>query len=75
MKVLIVHNSYKQSGGEEVAVAHEAALLRLAGHEVIEYHRSNHEMYALRLWGKLTLLTFPLFDPRRDSCGFGAEVP
>ena len=41
MKVSIVHHSYKQSGTEDVAVAHEAALLRLAGHEVIEYQGSN----------------------------------
>ena len=54
MKVLIVHNSYKQSGGEDVAVAQEAALLRLAGHEVREYRRSNHEVDALSLWGRLT---------------------
>ena len=47
MKVLIVHNAYKQFGGEDVVVAQEAALLRLAGHAVLEYRRSNREIDAL----------------------------
>ncbi len=55
MKVLMVHNSYQQPGGEDVVVTQEAALLRHAGHEVIEYRRSNHEIAALGLGGKLTL--------------------
>jgi glycosyltransferase involved in cell wall biosynthesis len=55
MKVLIAHNSYQQPGGEDVVAEEEAILLRQAGHEVIEYRRSNHEIDALSLWGNLTL--------------------
>jgi glycosyltransferase involved in cell wall biosynthesis len=55
MKVLIIHNSYQQPGGEDIVAAQEAVLLRQAGHEVIEYRRSNHEIKALNLWDKLTL--------------------
>jgi glycosyltransferase involved in cell wall biosynthesis len=55
MKVLILHNSYQQLGGEDVVVAQEAALLRGAGHEVIEYRRSNTEIDDLSLWSKSTL--------------------
>jgi len=55
MKVLIIHNAYQQPGGEDVVVAQEAVLLRQAGHEVIEYRRSNHEIKALNLWNKLIL--------------------
>jgi glycosyltransferase involved in cell wall biosynthesis len=55
MKVLILHNSYQQPGGEDVVTDQEAALLRDAGHEVIEYRRSNHEINALSLWSKSTL--------------------
>jgi hypothetical protein len=32
MKVLILHNSYRQLGGDDVVVEQEAALLRGAGH-------------------------------------------
>jgi glycosyltransferase involved in cell wall biosynthesis len=55
MKVLILHNSYQQPGGEDVVVAQEAALLRSAGHGVLEYRRSNTEIDALSLWSKSTL--------------------
>jgi glycosyltransferase involved in cell wall biosynthesis len=55
MKVLVIHNSYQQPGGEDVVAEQEAVLLRQAGHVVIEYRRSNHEIKARNLWGKLTL--------------------
>ena len=55
MKVLLVHNSYQQPGGEDVVVAQEAALLRRAGHDVVEYRRSNQALETLGLGGKLTL--------------------
>ena len=44
MKILVIHNYYQQSGGEDVVVAQETALLRKAGHEVIPYYRSNAEV-------------------------------
>lgn len=37
MKVLQIHNSYRQPGGEDVSVATEAELLRGAGHEVRQF--------------------------------------
>jgi glycosyltransferase involved in cell wall biosynthesis len=55
MKVLIVHNTYQQPGGEDVVAAQEAGLLRQAGHEVVEYRRSNHEVNVLSLWAKVTV--------------------
>jgi glycosyltransferase involved in cell wall biosynthesis len=55
MKVLIIHNSYQQLGGEDIVAGQEAVLLRQGGHEVIEYRRSNYELETLRLWDKLTL--------------------
>jgi glycosyltransferase involved in cell wall biosynthesis len=55
MKVLIVHNSYQQPGGEDIVAAQEANLLRHSGHEVIEYRRSNHEVKVESLWDKLAL--------------------
>jgi glycosyltransferase involved in cell wall biosynthesis len=44
MKIVIVHNRYQQSGGEDVAVAAESNLLERRGHTVIRYSRSNEEM-------------------------------
>lgn len=36
MRVLQIHNRYRQSGGENTVVAVEAELLRSAGHEVVQ---------------------------------------
>jgi glycosyltransferase involved in cell wall biosynthesis len=55
VKILIVHNQYQHAGGEDVVVKQEAAILRQAGHQVLEYYRSNDEIKALGLIGKLTL--------------------
>ncbi|HYT74669.1 MAG TPA: glycosyltransferase [Vicinamibacterales bacterium] len=43
MRVLMVHNTYRGPGGEDVVARHEADLLRDNGHEVLEWWRSNAE--------------------------------
>jgi glycosyltransferase involved in cell wall biosynthesis len=53
MKVLAVHNSYQQPGGEDVVFSSERRLLEEHGHEVISYQRSNHEVEQM---GKLQQL-------------------
>lgn len=44
MKIVLVHNTYLEQGGEDVVFWQERSLLRDAGHEVIEYQRFNQEM-------------------------------
>src|SRR5258708_22603779 len=44
MKIVVVHNTYQQPGGEDVAVAAERALRESHGHTVIRYSRSNDEI-------------------------------
>ena len=44
MKILIVHNRYKQKGGEDSVVEDEARLLEQHGHEVTKLIRSNDEL-------------------------------
>lgn len=41
MRVLQIHNRYRQFGGEDVAVESDAKLLRASGHEVIQHLVSN----------------------------------
>jgi glycosyltransferase involved in cell wall biosynthesis len=55
MKILLVHNQYQQQGGEDVVVEQEAALLRGAGHKVVEYFRSNNELAEMTVAQKLLL--------------------
>ena len=44
MRLLLVHNHYQLPGGEDVVAKREAEMLRWAGHEIIEYTRSNSEI-------------------------------
>jgi glycosyltransferase involved in cell wall biosynthesis len=55
MKVLLVHNAYQQPGGEDVVFEQERQMLERAGHHVVTYHRSNHEINERSLVGRLTL--------------------
>ena len=44
MKILLVHNYYKQRGGEDESFEAEAKLLKANGHEVQLYTRHNDEI-------------------------------
>jgi glycosyltransferase involved in cell wall biosynthesis len=44
MKILLVHNFYQQSGGEDVVFEQERRLLERKGHQVITYTRTNQEI-------------------------------
>jgi len=46
MKIILVHNSYQQHGGEDVVFDQETELLRRHGHQVVVYRRSNSELDA-----------------------------
>ncbi|HID22078.1 MAG TPA: glycosyltransferase family 1 protein, partial [Planctomycetaceae bacterium] len=41
MRVLVVHNRYREAGGEDAVFRAEAALLRSRGHEVVEFVEDN----------------------------------
>jgi exopolysaccharide biosynthesis WecB/TagA/CpsF family protein len=59
-RVLVVHNSYRQPGGEDAVVDAEIGLLRGRGHSVETYVRSNDELnsmhaqdaFAQALWSR-----------------------
>jgi glycosyltransferase involved in cell wall biosynthesis len=44
MKIVLVHNTYREAGGEDVVFESERRLLERAGHSVTPYVRSNTEM-------------------------------
>jgi glycosyltransferase involved in cell wall biosynthesis len=44
MKLLLAHNRYRQSGGEDEVFLRERDLLRSRGHEVLEYTTHNSEI-------------------------------
>jgi glycosyltransferase involved in cell wall biosynthesis len=65
MRILIIHNSYQQPGGEDIVVAQEAALLERNGHTVSIYKRSNDEIDDLSFAQRLGLI--PRIVSARDS--------
>jgi len=44
LKILVVHNTYQQPGGEDIVFQQECRLLQAAGHDVVTYLRSNDEV-------------------------------
>ena len=55
MKILMVHNAYREPGGEDVVHEAERNLMAAAGHEVVVYRRSNAEIDAYGAWRRATL--------------------
>jgi len=68
MKILLVHNEYQQRGGEDVVFEQEKRILERAGHDVITYCRSNHEIEELSVVERAGLLVHTVWagDTRRD---------
>jgi glycosyltransferase involved in cell wall biosynthesis len=63
MKIIIVHNLYQQPGGEDVVVRQEMQMLRDAGHQVLLYERSNHEVEKFTGVQQLTLFAHTTWSP------------
>ena len=55
MKIILVHNTYQQPGGEDVVFEQERQLLSTSGHEVATYVRSNHENDSSSLIDRISL--------------------
>ena len=56
MKIVLVHNTYLEQGGEDVVFWQERRLLQEAGHQVLEYQRFNQEMEQYSPARRLTLI-------------------
>jgi glycosyltransferase involved in cell wall biosynthesis len=71
MKIVLAHNEYQQRGGEDVVFEQEKRILARAGHDVVTYCRSNHEIEELSAIGRATLVIRTVWasDTHRD---FGA---
>ena len=52
MRILIGHNHYRQTGGEDSVLKDEIEMLRQAGDEVCIYERNNKEVDSLGLLNK-----------------------
>ena len=55
MKIVAVHNTYQEAGGEDVVFESEKRLLERAGHIVIPYVRSNKELQNRSLLDRIAI--------------------
>lgn len=62
LRILVVHNKYKISGGEDTVVDNEIQLLTEAGHTVIHYERSNAELDNMGIMKKVSALNSAKFS-------------
>lgn len=62
MNILIVHNKYKQKGGEDVVVENETKLLKEMGYNVFSYIRSNEELDGISFFQKICLPFTTIFS-------------
>jgi glycosyltransferase involved in cell wall biosynthesis len=68
VKIVLVHNTYQQPGGEDVAFEQERRLLEHMGHTVVAYCRSNDEIERLSVIGRSALVVRTVWasDTHRD---------
>jgi len=78
MKIVLVHNVYRQAGGEDVVFRNEKALLERSGHTVIPFVRSNAELDDTSLLGRIGIVPQMIWSQqsRRSLAGvLDAERP
>lgn len=68
MKIIVVHNQYQRPGGEDVVFEQECQLLKVNGHEIVVYCRSNWEVESYPGVKRLALVRRVIWadDTRRD---------
>lgn len=70
MKILLVHNTYQEAGGEDIAFEEERQLLEHHGHRTIAYVRSNDEMEQYSVFQRIRLLKriISAEDSKKEIC-------
>lgn len=64
MKIVIVHNTYREAGGEDVVFESEKRLLKQAGHTVIPYVRSNMELQDATILDRIAIVPQMLWSSK-----------
>lgn len=65
--VLIVHNYYQISGGEDTVVFNEKKLLEDHGYKVVLYTRNNSELKSMSFFEKLWLPITTIYNPKTSK--------
>lgn len=73
MKVVMVHNTYQEAGGEDVVFESEKRLLERSGHTVIPYMRSNKELRNASFLDQIAIAPRMVWSSHA-RCEFGAVL-
>ena len=65
VKILLIHNFYRQHGGETAVFEAERRMLQAAGHSVISYTRDSNEIEGFSNWKRAALTPAAIWS--RDS--------
>lgn len=65
--ILIVHNHYQLTGGEDTVVSNEKRMLEEHGHKVVLYTRSNSEIKNMNIFQKLLLPFITIYNPKTSK--------
>ncbi len=71
MKIIMVHNTYREAGGEDVVFENEKRLLQRSGHIVIPYMRSNLELQDTYFLDRIAIATQMIWSSKTRH-GFAA---
>lgn len=76
MKIVLVHNRYREPGGEDIVFESEKGLLERAGHQVVSYVRSNDELQEASMLGRVGIAGRMVWssETRSDFDAILAEV-
>ncbi|HXH49056.1 MAG TPA: glycosyltransferase family 4 protein [Terriglobia bacterium] len=71
MKILLVHNEYQQTGGEDIVFQLERQILSSFGHRVVTYRRTNREIDRYTTLHRLLLIRQMIWaeDSQREIAG------
>ena len=64
MRILLVHNFYKITGGEDTVFNNEKRMLEKHGHDVFTYTRDNHELDSFNVFNKAMSLFEAVYSTR-----------
>ncbi|MCR5776633.1 MAG: glycosyltransferase family 4 protein [Lachnospiraceae bacterium] len=64
MRILLVHNFYKITGGEDTVFNNEKRMLERHGHDVFTYTRDNHELDSFNVFNKAMSLFEAVYSTR-----------
>ncbi len=62
MKILVVHNYYREAGGERVSLSAQVSLLQSRGHDVIQFTRNSSEIDEYNIFRKVKFFQETVFS-------------